>query len=74
MGVRIFFVLFRSWVTCKNKKRLGFYTLTEPRFFTFLLITIFLITFELRYNAHITCKWKISIFDEDEALENNKNS
>ena len=23
----IFFILFRSWVICKNKKRLGFYTL-----------------------------------------------
>ena len=34
-----FFILFRFCVICKNKKRHGFYTLTETRFFTFLLIT-----------------------------------
>ena len=31
-----FFILFRSWVICKNKKRPGFYTFA---FFLFLLIS-----------------------------------
>ena len=28
----IFFILFRTWVICQNKKIPGFYTLTETRF------------------------------------------
>ena len=37
--VQDFFVLFRTWVICKNLKRPGFYTIIETMFFTFLLIT-----------------------------------
>ena len=28
----IYFILFRSWFICKNKKRPGFYTLTKTIF------------------------------------------
>ena len=35
----IFFILFGSWVICKNQERPGFYTLTETRFFRIFLKT-----------------------------------
>ena len=34
----VHFLLVRFWMAYQNKKRPGFYTLTEARYFTFLLI------------------------------------
>ena len=33
-GFEIYFILFRSWIICKNKKSTGFYTFTKTSFIT----------------------------------------